>query len=319
MEMSKRVLVTGATGFVGRYIVRGLLEKGYKVGALVRDTQKLNRVFDGKVEGYKVDFLDEEAIRKAVEDFSPYAVVHLIGILLEDKKRGYDFYTVHFLYSKVLYSVLAHTGVRRVLHMSSLGTHRDAPSMYHRTKYMAEEFLKTLKLDFTIFRPSMILGPEQRLFSDMWRITKYIPVVPLPGGGHYLFQPVDVRDVACAFVESLEDPSTFGKTYELCGPQRVSFRQLMKDTMELLGRKVVFLPVPKSFMYTAGLLASEILSPPPFSSDQILMMWRDNVCGLDPDVEKDGVRKICKKEPVPYEEAIRWSVEEFRKSLSLTS
>lgn len=309
-----KVLITGATGFVGRHMVRELLSQGYEVGCLVRNLKKAERVLGEKVKAYKVDFEDINSLKEALKDFDPHFLIHLIGILVEDKRHGQTFMRVHYLYTKNLYQAAKdYSNIKKVVHMSALGTHKDAPSMYHRTKYMAEEELKKSGLVYTIMRPSIILGPEQRLFLDMWNITRYIRIMALPGGGGYLFQPVDVRDVACAFVRSLGLRESDGKTYELCGSKRVSFKKLLEDIFDAWKRKVFFVPIPKSLMYFGGLLVERILQPPPFSSDQILMMWRDNVCGFDEDVEVDGVKKLCGKDPIPYEESLRWSLEGFRR------
>lgn len=310
-----KVIITGATGFVGRYVVEKLLSKGYEVGCLVRSVEKTRKLFGERIKVYKVDFENPDSLKKAFEEFQPHYLIHLIGILFEDKRRGQSFMRVHYLYSKNLYEVSKeYGGIKKVVHMSALGTHKDAPSMYHRTKYMAEEELKKSGLSYSIMRPSIILGPEQRLFYDMWRITKYLRVMALPGGGSYLFQPVDVRDVACAFVEALELQEN--KIYELCANKRVSFKRLLEDIFAYWKRRVFFLPLPKGLMYLGGLLVERIIQPPPFSSDQMLMMWRDNVCGLDEDVESQGVKELCKREPIPYEESLRWSLEAFGKNLN---
>ena len=311
-----KVFITGATGFVGRHIVRELLNKGYTVGCSVRDVAKLERLFGDKVYPYRVDLADKPSLRKVFEEFQPDYLVHLVGILVESKRHGQTFMKVHYLYSKNLYEVSREYGrLKRVVHMSSLGTHKDAPSMYHRTKFMAEEELKRSGLSYTIMRPSLILGPEQKLFYDLWSITKFLRLFALPGGGGYLFQPVDVRDVACAFVKALILEESEGKTYELCGNRRVSFRELLEDIFDYWKRKVLLLPVPKSLMYVGGLVVERVLQPPPFSSDQMLMMWRDNICGLDPEVEKEGVEKLCGREPISYEESLRWSLEDFGRKI----
>ncbi len=312
-----RVLLTGATGFVGRYIVKRLLEEGFTVGCLVRDVGKLERLFRDKVVPYRVSLEDRKALAKTFKEFKPDYLIHLVGILVEDKRRKQTFMRVHYLYSKTLYEVAKDYGrLKKVVHMSSLCTHRDAPSMYHSTKYMAEEELKRSGLNYTILRPSMILGPEQKLFYDLWSMTKFLRVFALPGGGGYLFQPVDVRDVACAFVKALTLEESNGKTYELCGSKRVSFKELLEGIFDFWKRRVILLPVPKSLMYVGGLLVERLLQPPPFSSDQMLMMWRDNICGLDQEVESDGVKKLCGKEPVAYEESLRWSLEEFGRKIN---
>ncbi|MDW8295211.1 MAG: NAD-dependent epimerase/dehydratase family protein [Aquificaceae bacterium] len=309
-----RVLLTGGTGFVGRHLVKGLISQGYKVGCLVRDVGKAIKVLGESVEVYRVNFEDKTSLEKAFEEFKPEFLIHLIGILFEDRRRGQTFMRVHYLYSKSLYQVAKeYGGIKKVVHMSSLGTHKEAPSLYHRTKYMAEEELKRSGLHHTIIRPSLILGPEQKLFYDLWHITKYIRVVALPAGGNYLFQPVDVRDVVCAFVKALEVDERESKVYELCGSVRISFRKLLEDVFEKWGRRVFFIPMPKSLMYAGGLLVERLFHPPPFSSDQMLMMWRDNVCGLDPEVESKGVQKLCGREPINYEASLGWCLEEFKR------
>ncbi|MFN3599293.1 MAG: SDR family oxidoreductase [Aquificaceae bacterium] len=310
-----KVFITGSTGFVGRYVVEELLNKGYEVACLVRNEEKAKRLFGERTRIYKVDFEGLASLRKAFEEFQPDYLIHLIGILFEDKRQGQSFMRVHYLYSKNLYEVSKEYGrIKKVVHMSALGTHKDAPSMYHRTKYMAEEELKKYGIPYSIMRPSLILGPEQKLFYDMWHITKYMRIMALPGGGSYLFQPVDGRDVACAFVKALEVEEN--KVYEVCGSRRVSFKELLEDIFDYWKRRVLFLPLPKSFMYLGGLLVERILQPPPFSSDQMLMMWRDNVCGLDQEVESQGVQKLCGRDPIPYEESLSWSLKEFERLIN---
>lgn len=312
-----KVLITGATGFVGRYIVKELLREGFTVGSIVRDVGKLEKLFGDAVKPYKVNLEDKKALKEVFEDFKPDYLIHLVGILVEDKRKKQTFMRVHYLNSKTLYEVAkAYGKLKKVVHMSSLGTHKDAPSMYHRTKFMAEEELRRLGLSYTIIRPSLILGPEQKLFYDLWSITKFLRLFALPGGGGYLFQPVDVRDVACAFVKALILEESEGKTYELCGNRRVSFKELLGDIFDYWKRKVLLLPVPRSLMYIGGLVVERILQPPPFSSDQMLMMWRDNICGLDPEVEKEGVKELCGREPISYEESLRWSLEEFGRKIN---
>jgi len=95
-----KVLITGATGFIGRYIVKELLSEGYEVGCLVRDVEKTLRLFENKVMAYKVDFEDKKSLKKAFSDFGPDFLIHLIGILLEDKRHGQSFMRVHYLYAK---------------------------------------------------------------------------------------------------------------------------------------------------------------------------------------------------------------------------
>ncbi|WP_457600951.1 NAD-dependent epimerase/dehydratase family protein [Hydrogenivirga sp.] len=305
-----RVFVTGGTGFVGRYVVRELLNKGYEVVLGVRDIRKAETLFGKEVRSYEVNFLEKDSIRAALKSSQPEAVLHLIGILYEDRRRGLTFDKVHYLYSANLYEVASELGIGKAVHMSALGTHDEAPSRYHQTKRWAEKKLMESGLSYTILRPSLILGPEQKLFYDMDSVTRLIPIVALPGGGSYKFQPVDVRDVAGCFVASLERSES--GIYELCGSKQVSFRDLLQDIFSHWNRRVLMIPLPVKLMYLMGKVVERVLYPPPFSSDQMLMMWRDNVCGLLGDAEPEGVRKLLGREPIPYEESLKWSLEGYR-------
>lgn len=309
-----RVFVTGGTGFVGRYVVRELVDRGHEVILGVRDPSKAKAIFGEGVEVAQVDFSRRESVRDALVVSRPEAIVHLIGILVEVKSRGITFGEVHYRFSVNLYDTAKELGISKILHMSALGTEDRAPSRYHQTKRWAERHLIESGLSYTIFRPSLILGPEQRLFWDMDRITRVVPVVVLPGWGDYRFQPVDVRDVAACFVRALEENVT--GIYELCGTREVSFRKLLEDIFSFLNRKVLMVPMPKGVMYCMGKLAEALVEPPPFSSDQVLMMWKDNLCGLSEDAHPDGVRRILKRDPIPYGESIEWALEGY---LSISS
>ncbi len=309
-----KVLITGATGFVGRYVVNRFLEGEAEVHLIVRNPGKAKRLFGDCVSIHKVDLADEELLCSKMEEIKADVLVHLIGILFEERKKGITFDKVHYLYSAYLYNCALKTGVKRVLHMSALGTHDKAPSQYHRTKRQAEKYLMECGLDYTIFRPSLILGPEQKLFTDMKKITKILPIIALPDGGGYRFQPVDVRDVAECFFIATQKDTAHRKIYELCGSEKVSFKKLLEDVFSFWKKRVFMIPVPLKFMYWTGKVLEKLLDPPPFSSDQMLMMWRENLCGLSEDAIPYGVKELLGRDPIPYEKSLRWSLERFRSS-----
>ncbi len=304
-----KVFVTGGTGFVGRYVVEGLIKSGHNVALGVRNEAKARKLFGDRVEVYKVNFSSKESIKKALEDAKPQAIVHLIGILFEERRKGITFEKVHYLFSKNLVEVSSSL-VEKFVFMSALGTHDLAPSRYHQTKRWAEKEIIRSGIRFTILRPSIILGPEQRLFYDLWNVIKIFPVVALPGGGYYKFSPVDVRDVAQAFVKALEDKSTDGKIYELCGTREVTFKRLLQDIFSFWNKRVLMVPLPKGFMYLMGKVVETFIEPPPFSSDQMLMMWRDNVCGWSEGVST--LKDMLGRDPISYEDSLRWSLENAR-------
>ncbi len=307
-----RVFVTGGTGFVGRYVVRKLLEEGYEVHLGVRNPEKAKALFGDRVKVHRVNFSSKESVLKALKSTNPTYIIHLIGILYEERSKGITFEEVHYRLSVNLYDAALEVGVKKAVHMSALGTHDNAPSRYHQTKRWAERHLIESGLNYVILRPSIILGPEQRLFSDMDRITRWARAVALPGGGNYRFQPVDVRDVAEVFVKCLRKRKPDKKIFELCGTKVVTFKELLRDVFRHLGRRVLMIPLPKGFMFYTAKVIELFLEPPPFSSDQMLMMWRDNVCGgMEDEAVPNGVKEILGRDPVPYEESLRWSLETY--------
>ncbi len=306
-----KVAVTGGTGFVGRYVVKELIAGGHDPVLLARNPEKVKSIYGERVRAVGVDFSSKDSIAKAFDEIGAKYLIHLIGILFELPRRGITFERVHYEIPKNLYEVAKEKGIKKVIHMSALGTADGAPSKYHQTKRKAEKLLMESGLNYVILRPSLILGPEQRLFADMDRITRILPVVALPGDGSYRFAPVSVRDVARCFVKALTKKKTDRKILALCGPKEITFRKILEDTFRLMGRKVLLVPMPKSLMSLAGLVAEKILQPPPFSSDQIKMMWRDNICGLDPEEVPDGVKALTGKAPEDYKDTLRWSVESY--------
>lgn len=307
-----KVLVTGSTGFVGRYVVRELLKRKYRIICPVRNESKAKALFGEDVTIEWVNFEDVDSIRVVLEEHEPDAVIHLIGILFEIKSKGFTFEKVHKEFTENIYKACEGLPVKKFIYMSALGTSPKAPSKYHKTKYEAEIIVKNGELPYTIFRPSLIVGPEQKLFFDMDRISKFLRIIMLPDADSYMFQPIDVRDVACAFVTAVFNRETDNKVYELCGPETVTMKDILDRFFNAINRKVLILSAPKNLMYYLGKIAEAFLEPPPFSSDQILMMWRDNVCCED-EAEVFDFEKYCGKPPTDFESAIGWSVLGYHK------
>jgi len=303
-----KVFVTGATGFVGKYVVNELLAQGLEVHAAARDISRVRAIFGKRVSPVDADLSDRDSIRKALQIVMPDAIVHLIGIIAEIRSKGITFERVHLGIPSELYAIAKEIGIKKVVHMSALGVHPDAPSLYHKTKLRAEQALRASGLPHTIFRPSVIIGPEQKLFSDMRRFTGIVPLVPLPAGGEHRMQPVDVRDVARSFAASLVKTETDNRVYELCGPEVMSFRELLDAVFSMWQRRVLYLNLPKCVMIWAGRVAERIMDNPPISSDLIRMMWKDNVCGLYGDAVTCGVKAVSDNEPTAFLESLKWSL-----------
>lgn len=287
----ERLLITGATGFVGRYVVKEALNKGYEVHLIVRNPNKAQRLFSDRVKIHQLDnFLDREKLLKIIKETKPSYVIHLIGIIQEIKSRGITFERVHLEYPKILYDVLKSFPLKKIIHMSALGVDERAPSKYHITKLMAERELIKTQIPYAILRPSFILGPEQLLFLKLRPILEKTPLLIFPEINQFKFQPVDVRDVAECFIKAADFEEN--AIFDLCGDKRVTMSDIIKDFVSILDKKVIFIPFPKGILKI-------------FAPEQLKMMWRDNTCEHSNNTL--SIQMLLKREPIPYIDSIKWS------------
>lgn len=181
-ESPTTVALTGATGFVGRHVLAGLLEQGYNVRVLVRDASRLT-VSDPRILPVHGDLFDHGAIRRLVDEAD--SVIHLVGIIIEKPGHGQTFDRVHVLGTRRLVEAAKAAGIRRWVQMSALGTRPNAVSSYHRTKWQAEQAVRDSGIDYTILRPSIIHGPDgefMQMVKSFW-CDRDPPFVPYFGTG----------------------------------------------------------------------------------------------------------------------------------------
>src|SRR5437660_5094244 len=202
--MAARVLVTGASGFVGSAVVEELIARQHPVHALVH--RREIQGFGDQVRSFRGDLFDDKILDEALRGCD--AVIHLVGIIMEKPSKGITFQRIHFQGAKNVIDAAVRNGVKRFIHMSALGVRPDAVSEYHKTKYQAEEYLRASPLEWTIFRPSLIHGSrgEFMQLEAKWARRKAPPFLfmpyfgrgPLGFGGAGMLQPVYVGDVARA-------------------------------------------------------------------------------------------------------------------------
>jgi len=286
------IAVTGGTGFVGGAVVSELLQAGHEVRILSRKAPERPVEGTSHVAGSVVTGKGLDTLVKGVD-----AVIHLVGIIREDGAN--TFKAVHFGGTINVLAATSRAGVRRYLHMSALGTRKNARSMYHRTKYEAEEAVRASGLDWTIFRPSTIFGRKDAFFNMLADTMKKAPVMPVIGGGRARMQPVSVYDVAAAYRAALMPDVPIGKTYELGGPDQLNLREILNIIAKVLVLNRLFINIPVWAMAPAVKMGSILKIPLPITSDQLLMLREDNIrTGGDP-VEELGI------EWTPFEEGIR--------------
>ncbi len=268
------IFVTGGTGFVGRSIVRHLLSAGERVRVLYRDERR-RFIQDEKIEWVPGGIGSQAGLLRGM--IGADAVIHLVGILVEP--GGQTFEKLHVEGTRNVVEAMKQAGVRRLLHMSALGTRPNAASRYHQTKWIAEELVRASLLNATIFRPSLIFGQEDRSINLLAKIAATSPVVPVLGAGENRLQPVWIEDVADAFVRSLQKNLAYGKSYELCGPRVYRFNDLIDLILRTKGISRPKIHLPLWAVKGPARLAERILSRPPVTRDQLIMLQEDNVCG----------------------------------------
>ena len=288
------VAVTGATGFVGRHIVRQLAERGHRVRALARDPARAPAQAGAAVELVRGDLADRGALRALAAGAD--AVVHLVGIIAERGAATYSAVQVEGTRS-VLDAARA-AGVRRFAHMSAVGA-RDEPGAtpYHRTKARAEALVRASGLSAAVFRPSFISGPENIPIRVLARLHRLLPAVPVFGDGSFPVQPVWIGDVALAFALAVERPELTGD-YELGGPDRVTYAEFVRAIGRASGHPRPLVHVPLGVMRVAARVF-DLVPGAPITSDQLQMLVEGSATPANAIASVFGIR------PVPFEAGLR--------------
>jgi len=255
-----RVLVLGGSGFVGRHLVAALARRGVRVTVASRHRERAKHlILLPTVDVVQADINQRGVLDRLARGHD--ALINLVGVLHGDFQRA------HVEIPMTVIAACRVAGIERIVHMSALGAASDAPSEYLRTKAMGEQaMLDAEDRHVTVFRPSVIFGPEDRFLNQFAEMAKWLAVlaVPCPDAR---FQPIYVGDVARAMAMSLEDTETFGERYELGGPREYTLKELVELVCALTHRRrlVIGLPDKLSFLQAALL---EMLPGP--------LMTRDN-------------------------------------------
>jgi uncharacterized protein YbjT (DUF2867 family) len=295
----KLATVFGGAGFIGRYVVQRLARAGWRIRVPARNPDSalfLKPLGDvGQIVPMAANIRNELSVRRAVEGAG--AVFNLVGILSERGRQSFD--AVHREGAERIARIAAEMGAARLLHISALGADPQSPSKYARSKAAGEAAVRAAFPGATLFRPSIVFGPEDDFFNRFARLTRLLPALPLIGGGKTRFQPVYVGDVAEALAAALADPRTMGQIFELGGPQTYGFRQLMEILLAAVGRKRWLVPVPFPVATAQGAVLS-LLPNPPLTRDQVKLLRRDNVVsGLFPGLIELGVRPTALEAVIP--------------------
>ena len=293
------VAVTGGTGFVGRHIVDQLSRRGHRVRALARTSGGVRRLAARGAEVVAGTLADAAALHTLLEGAD--AAVHLVGIIVESGGSGGTFAAVHVDGTRRVLEAARDTGVRRLVHMSAVGARPDTrATRYHRTKWQAEELVRSSGLSAAIFRPSLINGPENAPVRTLARAHRWLPVVPVFGDGRFPTQPVWIEDVALAFALAVERHDLAG-TFELGGPDVLTFEQFVRAIGRAAGHPRPLIHVPLGIVRLAARLCDPLGRLAPITSDQLRMLVEgaatprnaiESVFGITPLAFEEGLKRF---------------------------
>lgn len=296
-----KVFITGATGFVGKHLARRLIDGGHQLKCLATSTSgadaDLLRAMGAEV--VTGDILDAASVADAAAGSE--VVIHLVGIIFE--RRGATFEEIHVNGTMNALAAASVAGARQYIHMSALGTGPDAGSAYFQTKWAAEERVRASGLDYTIFRPSTIIGPGGEFINMLMGQVRRTPFIPVIGNGNYLMQPVSVFDVASCFTNSINNPRAINQVFELGGPDQMTYNEMMETIFRVMGKRRIRTHIPVFMVKPVAYIGERLMSKPLLTTDQLKMLLKDNVCDITRIREELGV------EPIPFAEAVRGALQ----------
>ena len=293
------ILLTGATGFIGSRIVHALRAEEREVRALVRDSADAGRLHAWGCETVVGDVTDAESLRRAVEGCD--VVVHLVAII-NGTPRQFD--RVMTQGTRSLVAAAQEAGVRRFVLMSALGVDETTKGLvpYYGAKWEMEQLVKGSGLEHVIFRPSFVFGREGGALQQFKRIAKLSPVTPIVGPGTQRIQPIWVDDVAAYFAAAIDEPEAANRTFELGGPDVVTWNEFWGRLKRALGARRPSVHLPFGLMRVQAAVL-ERLPNPPVTRDQLTMLEAGDNVVTNPDaVDTFGLPLV------PLDEQLRLSV-----------
>jgi uncharacterized protein YbjT (DUF2867 family) len=278
------ITIFGGSGFLGRHVVRALCKQGYRIRVAVRrpdlagHLQPLGRV--GQIHAVQANLRHPASVEAAARDAD--VLINLVGILFERGRQRFE--AVHSIGAEAVARAASAFGARLV-HVSAIGASETSPSLYARTKAQGEKLVLAAMPGATIFRPSIVFGPEDDFFNRFAAIARVSPALPLIGGGRTRFQPVFAGDVGAAVVAAVEGRASPGSIYELGGPEALSFKELMQFVLSTIERRRLLLPLPFPLAkFQAAFL--QFLPKPLLTPDQVELLKTDNV--VSEEAKRDG-------------------------------
>ena len=281
------ILITGATGYIGRHLVARLVAQGERPRCLVRNTRRAADILPAdKVELVQGNTISSSSLAAAMQGIE--TVVHAAFMTADLKQSAVNHYEeTNVQGTKNVIQAAKEAGVRRIIEISGLGTRPDKPGTYMEGRFLAEKMLKESGLDWTIIQPSVLFGKDAPFIRGLADLIHTSPVVPLIGGGKTLFQPIYVEDVVTIIMYVLEEPErTKNKTYTIGGPEYISFTQVIDALLQTMQKSRLKAPTPTALVGVGAAMMEAVLPKPPLTKAAMTLFTFDNTTDLN-SVERD--------------------------------
>ncbi len=286
-----KIGITGASGFVGSHLLRKISEQNHDIKILVHENRKIIgysdnvELCDGSVEDVN-----------SLEDFCEGLDVlyHLVGIIAETNTK--TFKKTVAVGTQNIIDVAVKKNVQKIVYLSAVGTSEKSLSMYHQTKFSAEQAVMSSQIPYVIFRPSILYGQGDGFISMLDKLIKYSPFVPVIGTGKYKMQPLYIDDLV-AMMTQVEDIKN--EIIEVGGPEKLEYLKILDILKKVLGKKRLNFFLPTMFMKFVASFLERIVKPAPITSDQLLMMELGSTCDLT------KMNKLFSINPVSLEDGLQ--------------
>lgn len=273
-EVPRTIAMLGSSGFIGTYLTLNLTQMGNRLRLLYHTTNPDFVSPRGQIETFRGSINDEESLIRCFEGCDQ--VYHLVGIIVETGTKTFQG-TVAEGTARVV-SAARKAGVKKIFYLSALGTSEAAESEYFKTKWVAEQHISNSGLNYTIFRPSIVYGVEDDFINKIARMCTWSPVLPVIGDGAYRLQPIYVEELSAVMALSSSETFTDGKTYEIGGPEQLTYNEILDIIKRVLNKKRLTVHVPKALVYSAAAVLERIMRPAPLTRDQIKMLAAGSTC-----------------------------------------
>ena len=280
-----KVAIFGGTGFVGKYLLKSLINHNHEIYALIRNNSE-RRIKDFSNINIINGALDNQtSIEQTIMNCS--TIIYNIGIIREFPSKGISYQKLHYEYAKNIIDKAKHYNIKHFILMSANGVKENGTG-YQHTKYLAEEYLKKSGLNYTIFRPSLIFGTPKndQEFCTQLRDTMIKLPIPAPlffpgcnifQTGQFKMSPIHVENVADFFVKSIENEQHYMQTYELGGLNEYNWKQIITNISLALKKNKWMVPAPANIIKIVAILFDRFKFFP-ITRDQITMLLEGNTC-----------------------------------------